>query len=1077
MNLRRLAWRNFWFHRRALFGVTLGAMITAAILTGALATGDSVRFSLREMALARLGKIEMALAPHERLFRTQLAEEIGADLKAPTAPALILSGTAASTNGKQRANRVQVCGVDSTFWQLGGAKVDLKEDGVAFNARLAAQLNAKVGDEIVLRVEKPSFLGRDAPLSRDEESDAALMLSVTQILPDSGIGRFSLQANQVPPYNAFVSLEALQKAVEQVGRANQVLIGGGTKAQAEAALAKHFALADTGAYWRRIPSQDSLELRTARVFLDPLIANAATAQPNNKPVICYFANSIGSGGRSIPYSMVAGVNGAPLPGKIGANDVVLNEWAARDLSAKIGDQIAIKYFVMTERRKLQEKTANFRLRAVVPLTGAGRDPDLMPDFPGIEGAENCRDWEPGVTVDLDKIRPQDEKYWDAYRGSPKAFLLQSPASDLFKNRFGDLTAVRFPLSTNQAALEAAIIKGVQPTQLGLSFVPVRAQALAAGAQGFDFGGLFIAFSFFLIVSALLLTALLFALNAENRSREIGTLLALGFTPKIVRRLLLLEGLIVSLAGAVPGALLGLVYTRAVLHGLNGVWQGATATAELRFHAAPTSFIGGIVGAVLMALFSIWLVTRKQAASPARVLLNGENGEVDPAKPRKKLPLKTGLLWPLSFVAAIALSLYAVTLPANKQAEMFFGAGGLLLLALCGWAFVWLARLPHALAADARAVALRNLRRRRGRSLAVIILLSCASFLIAAVGAFRQEPRDAELLRQRDSGTGGFMLWAESALPIYQDLNTKEAREKLYIEDKTISFVPLRVRAGDDASCLNLNRAQTPQLWGANPTELQSRKAFGADWSLLEQGSGEEVPAFGDENTIVWGLGKGIGATLDYVGENGKPFRVKIVGLVKKTILQGGLLISEKNLIEHYPSASGYSAWLIDVQNKAPDGVKKVSEELTEALRDYGFEVTPAAQRLALFQNVENTYLSIFQALGGLGLLLGSAGLGVVVLRNVLERRGELALLRAVGWKRETLNRLIFIEHAALALVGLGIGVTAGLIAIVPSLREAQAPLSSLGLTLLAVALSALLWTYAATKVALRGALLDALRNE
>lgn len=1071
MNLRRLALRNFWFHRRALLGVALGALITAAILTGALATGDSVRYSLRQMALARLGKIDLALAPHERLFRAQLAEEIGNELKTIVAPALILTGTATSPDGKERANQVQVCGVDKAFWQLGEGTND-PGDGVILNQRLATQLNTKVGEQVVMRVEKPTFLGRDAPLSRDEESVAALVLEVKKILPDSGFGRFSLQANQVPPYNAFVGLETLQAAVEQKGRANQILVSGTSAEKAEGALIKHFSLADTGAYWKRIPTQNALELRTQRVFLDAKLAGPAMSRPNAKAVTTYFINSIVLGRRSIPYSMVAGVDGSPLPPLPATNEIVLNEWAARDLGAKVGDKITIKYFVMGPRRQLEEKQADFRLRSVVPLSGAARDPDLMPDFPGIAGAENCRDWEPGMSVDLDRIRPQDEKYWDAYKGTPKAFLIQRIAADLFKNRWGEITAVRYPLIANQAEMEDKILRAAPPAAFGLHFVAVRADALAAGSQGFDFGGLFIAFSFFLIVSALLLTALLFALNAENRAREIGTLLSLGFTPKIVRRLLLLEGLIVSFLGAVPGALAGLLYTRAVLNGLNSVWQGATATGELQFHAAPTSFIGGILGSVAMALFSIWLVVRKQGAMPARVLLNGEAPIItEENKKRSRFASVGRVLFPLSFALALALVSWGALQPSQGRAGLFFGAGFLLLFALCGWGYTWLSKPPQSLAIDAKTVALRNLRRRLGRSLAVIVLLSCASFLIAAVGAFRHDPLSDETLRKRDSGTGGFALWAQSALPVYQDLNNKGAREKFALEEVEADFVPLRVRAGDDASCLNLNRAQTPQLWGVNPQELNQRKAFGFDWTALEKVDGDAIPAIGDENTIMWGLGKGVGSTLDYVGEDGKPFRVQIVGLVKKTILQGALIISEKEFIQHFPSAGGYQYFLIDV---APEKVSAASKELTEGLQDFGFEVTPAPRRLALFQNVENTYLSIFQALGGLGLLLGSAGLGVVVLRNVLERRGELALLRAVGWQQEALQRLIFIEHAALGLTGLGIGAAAGLIAILPSLRQVP---SGLLLTLLFIALSALFWTYAATKFALRGALLEALRNE
>ena len=187
-----------------------------------------------------------------------------------------------------------------------------------------------------------------------------------------------------------------------------------------------------------------------------------------------------------------------------------------------------------------------------------------------------------------------------------------------------------------------------------------------------------------------------------------------------------------------------------------------------------------------------------------------------AKQKKRKFSAGKFLFPMAFVAALAMVFYGATLPAQSQAGIFFGAGFLLLFALCGWSYAFIAKPPQTLAADAKAVALRNLRRRLGRSLSVIILLSCASFLVAAVGAFRQDPQNDESLRARNSGTGGFALWAESALPVYLDLNTQSAQEKFGFENLNATFVPLRVRAGDDASCLNLNRAQTPQLWGVNP---------------------------------------------------------------------------------------------------------------------------------------------------------------------------------------------------------------------------------------------------------------------
>jgi ABC-type antimicrobial peptide transport system permease subunit len=117
--------------------------------------------------------------------------------------------------------------------------------------------------------------------------------------------------------------------------------------------------------------------------------------------------------------------------------------------------------------------------------------------------------------------------------------------------------------------------------------------------------------------------------------------------------------------------------------------------------------------------------------------------------------------------------------------------------------------------------------------------------------------------------------------------------------------------------------------------------------------------------------------------------------------------------------------------------------------------------------------------GGLGLLLGSAGLGVVVLRNVLERRGELALLAAVGFPPRALRWLVICEHAALQGLGLLAGLAAAFLAVLPVLLSpgTQISLRSLSITLGLVFLSGLFWTWVAARLALRGELLAALRDE
>jgi hypothetical protein len=381
--------------------------------------------------------------------------------------------------------------------------------------------------------------------------------------------------------------------------------------------------------------------------------------------------------------------------------------------------------------------------------------------------------------------------------------------------------------------------------------------------------------------------------------------------------------------------------------------------------------------------------------------------------------------------------------------------------------------------------IRSATRRRRRSLATVMMLACGSFLIVSIGAFRLD--ENVNATKRESGTGGFAFLGESTLPVVQDLNTAKGREALGLDAKTLdgaSVVPFRVRDGDDASCLNLNRAQKPRLLGVKPDLLAERKAFrfaGAvsgmtqadGWNLLK--NGEPISGIADEASILWALGKKLGDTIDFTDERGQPFKVRLVASLAGSILQGNIVIAENEFTARFPGESGYRFFLVD----APAAnATNVAGTLTRALRDSGLELTPATRRLGQLNAVQNTYLGTFQILGGLGLLLGSAGLGVVVLRNVLERRGELGLLLAVGFLPRSLKWLLASEHGALLMIGLGTGVGAAAIAVLPALTTpgSELPFVTLGLTLGGVLLNGIAWTWAATALALRGNLLDALRN-
>lgn len=1106
-----LVTRSLRFYWRTHLAVVLGVIVATAVLVGALVVGDSVQHTLRTFALLRLGKVQSALVSENRYFRAELADSLGTALDTMTAPVLWMNGIASSGDGSARVNSAQVLGVDERFWKLGSGRSEfnsLSGDQVIVSRRLADQLNVKIGDDVLLRVERISLLPRDAPMSIGEDFSVALRMTVKAVASDSDFGRFSLQASQIPPFNAFVPIKRLQERLELPNRANMLLVGDAGADSANAALQEHWTLADAGLELRELPEQELIELRTDRVFLDAPVVNAAKRlKPEPAGVLTYFVNELRFGDRTTPYSIVSAVEDERLRTSDMADDeILINTWLAEDLQARIGDMIELTYFIFGPMRKLEERSSSFRVRSILSIEGAASDAELMPTLPGLSDSENCRDWDPGIPIDLHKIREEDEEYWDLYRGTPKAFITLEAGQSMWSNRFGDLTALRYPMKAGNSLpqIDDAVKSQLEPSFVGLFFRPVGQQAMAASDQALDFGQLFLSLSFFLVVSALLLTGLLFVFGIQQRTEEMGTLLALGFKSHQVRRMFLYEGGVLAVAGGILGTCGGVLYTKVVLHALSTVWHGAVRTTEFYYHAEPISLVIGAAAGIAMALLTIWLTSFRQAKRPARELLTGElESRQEELKTqdagRLSFPSFGILMASGSLVAAIIILAIVGTGRDAKAAAAFFGVGALLLIACLSLSHTFLTRRASRIAHHSiTGMGMRNSIRRRGRSLATIGLLACGSFLVIAIGANRHNPmKDAE---KRSSGTGGFAFYGESALPIFHDLNTREGREAYGLNGKgleSVEFVPFRVHAGDDASCLNLNRPQSPRLLGVKPEYLQERGAFtfaktvdgSADpWLLLKASSDDKtVNAIGDANTIAWSVGKAVGDALMYTDERGQTFHVKIVGSVANSILQGGLIISEDEFIDRFPSESGYKMFLIDVSAEKSSlstlsrkaELSDVSRTLSYAFQDVGMELRLTTERLADFNTLQNTYLSIFQSLGGLALLLGSLGLGIVVLRNVMERRSELALLKAVGFRNRPLQWLILSEHWLLLVLGLVCGVLAGLVAVLPALRlpGADIPYASLIVTIFAILVNGALWTWLATRLALRGPLLAALRNE
>ena len=1069
---------NLRYHARAHASVCLGVAVATATLTGALLVGDSVRESLRERALRRLADASHVVAPENRTFRKEL-QLAGAE----NITLLRLPATASTPDGGARASQVQVVGAVQA-WSVPRGEAHLNE-------ALARRLRAKVGDTVILRLAAGGASPLEAAVRERRDQTTALRVQVSRIITNANQGAFlQLESTGREALNAFVNYEELARRAELQGRANVLLLrephGSAAQAELERALTGSWSLADAELYVR--PGPGFVQLSSPRVFLDRSVEAATERMRESAPstqILTYLATSLRAGTNLAPYSMITAAGPPWTPEDLKPDEIVLTDWLAEDLSAKPGEQVQVTWFIPDSGASLVETSRTFRVRGVVPLK---KDLAFMPDFPGIEKAENTSDWDAGFPL-VHKTRPKDERFWDEFKGTPKAFIGLETGRALWSNRYGALTAVRFPVPAgidpmNYAErVSADLREGLTPAVAGLQVIPVRSQALSAAAQAQDFGQLFLGFSFFLLAAALLLVALLFRLGLEQRAAETGTLLALGYSPARVRRLVLMEAAVPVLAGAAAGALGGVLYARAMVWGLQHLWQDATGAFTASFHYTVPSLATGFAASVVVAVLTLLLVLRKQAAQPASRLLAGKGDSGVGRGGRRSSGMAARWFATGMITAGLILAAGTALSGGMTNAGAFFAAGSLVLAGgLIGLASVL--KSPRQGSTDT-ALSLtqlgwRGTARRSSRSVATVALLACGVYMIVAVGAFRQEAaRDGTA---RGSGTGGFGLIALSTLPILQDLTRADTVRKVAGTNVT-AVVPLRVRAGDEASCLNLDRVRRPQLLGVRPELLRGRFTFtkaapGLDrtrgWELLRPDPAEPgvIPAIGDANSLQWALGKKPGDMLEYTDEQGRSFRVKLVAAVANSILQGSLVVDERAFLQRYPGESGWRQFLVE-------GDAAGAEALVRTFEDQGLETESTIERLNSFNAVQNTYLGAFGVLGGLGLLLGSAGLGVVVMRNVLERRAELAVLLAAGFRTRWVHGMVLREHALLLALGLALGTAAAAIAVLPAWLSAATglPWGTLSVVLAAVGLNGMVWAWIATRIALRGKLLEALRGE
>ena len=1114
MHARQIAIRSLTYYWRTNVAVVLGVATAVSVLAGALLVGDSVRGSLRDLLLGRLGRTDHVIAS-QNLFREQLAQDLVAQPAFTSAfsgvtPLVIVQGTVTAQNEGRRVAQARVYGVDDRFWRFHGVtSVSGPENRDALlSPALARQIDARAGDSILVRVQRPTDIPLESLHGRRDNLGRSIRLTVANIVPADSLGEFSLEAQQGEVAAVFVPLTRLQQDLEIPDRVNTLLVSSGLSPPSDAAgelrtlVRRSAQLEDLGYSIEIVEPAGVLSVGSAAGLLDEAHTKAATSALEGTGMqagglFTYLANTLRIGEREIPYSLVTALD----LGAIQSDSIVLNDWAAKELQARAGDSLTMEYYAWEEPGRLVTKTTTMRVSSMVPIDRGDRK--MAPTYPGITDSPTLDDWDPPFPVDLSRIRKVDEQYWEKYRTTPKAFVALETGQQLWQTRYGSITSIRIRPVEGQSLLQARdtyaqrLRAAADPLALGLAVIDVRAQGLEASRGATDFGEYFVYFSFFIVVSALLLVALFFKLGIEQRVREVGLLRAVGFGPSQVRRLFLQEGVLLAAVGSALGIAGALGYAWLMMYGLRSWWVDAVGTTALTLHVSPASLIGGAIGGVIAAVACIWWTLRALSRISERSLLMGtlENSQVVHAQlPKGSL---ARLRWP---VATAALSVVAALLLAGaatgavERVGAFFGAGSALLLAsLC--AAAWLFRRRSRNGIDGHGwlsvsrLGMRTATYRPGRSVLSIAVIASATFILISVEAFRRGETLADTGPR--SGVGGYDLVVETLLPVVRDLNTREGREalNLFELDQSVTFEPLRLLPGDDASCLNLYEPRNPRIVAVSDQFVRNRRfafqsslAATADeranpWLLLQKPLPDgAIPVIADANSMTYVLHKTLGEDI-VLPRGDRQIRLRLVAALSDSIFQGELLMAEQPFATVFPEQQGYQILLVQAGHEP---MARLRASLEDSMSDLGARVTGTAERLAQFHRVENTYLSTFQSLGGLGLLLGTFGLATVLLRNVLERKKELALLGAVGYRRGHVMAMVVAENVLLLVAGLTAGALSAALAIAPAVAERGSRLpftSGSALLMIAVLVTGLLSSVVAMRAATRMPLLASLRSE
>lgn len=919
--------------------VAVAIAVMTAMLTGSLVLGDSVRGSLMERVSERLGNSETIIQTGTGFLSDSiLNNEILSDAKG-----YLLSEGFISSEGKMIP--VMVWGTDND---------SLNYDEATLNPQLSTLISnpsSLTSNPIVLHLPSNNLVGSGS-LFISQSHATQLRLTVKGIKSAQDGGNILLHNEQVRPLNVFINRQQLAEALGVKGKVNVIL-------------SSNNITSDTFyGVWR--PEDSGLQFNSDstvgidRVFLPHSVVE--TLNPSTR-YLAYFVNSLGT----IPYSFVTATD------RLKGDETILTDYAAQRMNAHVGDSVTMEYYVSQGGlKKLLTRSHRFRVSGIVPISEFKKQADMITaDFPGLSGVKRCTDWNSDLPIDMSRITKADEDYWTAYRQTPKALVSLDAVGKDWIGSYGVATKVM---------CDTARMKLLTPQSFGIAVVHPRIAALDAAQNGTDFGMLFLALGFFIIIAAILLMQNPLSEMYQLRRPEIQLLNALGFSKRQVFRRLFLEAVPVVLVSAPIGVLLGYAYAAVILQLLAGPWSGVVHTDGFAIHANTTTVVLSFILSVILAFVVLALTVRggqRSKGERQRAKAEGQRSKGNLQLSAFSFQLSTFKYYRrqhrLSFItlALGVLTVFAVGVNRPDFSHSSESATG-------GYQYYGESRIP--LQYDLNTAAGRH-------HLHLDNLPSNLRFL--------QLPKHTE-----DEAS-------------CMNLN--------HVEKPSVFGMSL-----EDMKSFGINISEVEGVkykvdsvkWNCEADELANKEE-----------SKCTIPIAVDSEALLWSMMKKVGDTLTYHASDGRKVNVVIAVEYPTGIFHGNAIMPIDCFRQLWPDEIGSRVVLVkeDGQKSKVEGSNPspltpnpstLTSTLTTSLSDYGFTLIPSVERLLHFFEVTDTYLRIFLSLGLLGLMLGLVSLLIVIRKNLVARSEEIRLYHALGFPTATIVCMFRCEQLIVPLLAI-----------------------------------------------------------